>query len=117
LARRRRRAPHACRYRLATGRGITRGNADVRRSAARRQCRRQHPQNGALARPAETLDALAARAGSERLALIGKDIHLYVPEGYGRSKLSNAAIEKALGLRATTRNWNTVNRLYALSGA
>ncbi|HJT05309.1 MAG TPA: hypothetical protein VJ747_00175 [Stellaceae bacterium] len=40
-----------------------------------------------------------------------------MPEGYGRSKLSNAAIEKALGLRATTRNWNTVNRLYALSGA
>jgi uncharacterized protein (DUF1697 family) len=63
----------------------------------------------------ETLDALAARAGSERLALVGKEVHLYVPNGYGRSKLSNSAIEKALGLRATTRNWNTVNKLLALS--
>lgn len=63
----------------------------------------------------KTLDALAARAGNKRLALIGKDVHLYFPEGYGRSKLSNTAIEKALGLRATARNWNTVNKLLALS--
>ena len=42
------------------------------------------------------------------------EIYLYCPNGYGRSKLSNNAIEKKLGVEATTRNWKTVNALLAL---
>jgi len=40
------------------------------------------------------------------------EIYLYCPGGYGRTKLSNNAIEKALSVRATTRNWKTTNILF-----
>lgn len=36
------------------------------------------------------------------------------PDGVGRSKLTNAVIEKALGTRTTGRNWNTVLKLQKL---
>lgn len=61
------------------------------------------------------LDALAARGGADRHALSGKEIYLHCPHGYGRTKLSNTALEKALDLRATTRNWNTVKKLVEIS--
>lgn len=51
------------------------------------------------------LDAL--RAPSERFRLDGEAFLLHAPEGVGRSKLA-AAVEKALGVPATARNWNTV---------
>jgi uncharacterized protein (DUF1697 family) len=58
------------------------------------------------------VDALGRiKAGPDRFKWIDREIYLHCPEGYGRSKLSNTAIEKILGVRATTRNWNTVNKL------
>lgn len=54
------------------------------------------------------------KAGVDRFRWIGSEIYLHCPEGYGISKLSNGAIEKALSLRATTRNWNTVNKLHEM---
>lgn len=53
----------------------------------------------------------AVNAGGDQFRLSGKEVYLYCPEGYGRSKLSNAALERALSVKATTRNWNTVNKL------
>jgi len=44
----------------------------------------------------------------------GREIYLNFPNGYGRSKLSNAYFEKRLGVAATTRNWRTVNALVEL---
>ena len=41
----------------------------------------------------------------------GRQIYVYYPDGQGRSKLTNALIEKTLGTRATARNWNTVLKL------
>ena len=41
----------------------------------------------------------------------GNQIYVYYPDGQGRSKLTNALIEKTLGTRATARNWNTVLKL------
>ena len=41
----------------------------------------------------------------------GKQLYVYYPDGQGRSKLTNALIEKTLGTRATARNWNTVLKL------
>ena len=38
-------------------------------------------------------------------------MYLRYPNGYGRTKLSNAFLEKQLGVAATTRNWNTVTKL------
>jgi uncharacterized protein (DUF1697 family) len=46
-----------------------------------------------------------------------REVYLHTPNGYGRSKLSNAYFEKQLGVAATTRNWKTVTALAELSGA
>jgi len=46
-----------------------------------------------------------------------QEIYLYCPGGYGKTKLSNSAIEKALSLRATTRNWKTTNALFEMVSA
>lgn len=42
-------------------------------------------------------------------------VYLYLPHGYGRTKLSNAYFERALKTSATTRNWRTVLALVDLS--
>jgi uncharacterized protein (DUF1697 family) len=70
-------------------------------------------------RSAATKDGLkkltALKAGDDEFRAAGTEIYLHCPNGYGRTKLSNNAIEKALALRATTRNWNTMNRLYEMA--
>ena len=40
-----------------------------------------------------------------------REIYVYCQIGYGRTKLSNVGIEKALSVTATTRNWKTTNKL------
>ena len=57
------------------------------------------------------------KAGADELRHAGREIYLHCPGGYGKTKLSNNAIEKALGVRATTRNWNTVGKLCAMAEA
>jgi len=47
---------------------------------------------------------------------IGKDVaYVHCPNGYGRTKLNNSFFEKLLNTRATTRNWNTTQKLYELA--
>jgi uncharacterized protein (DUF1697 family) len=59
---------------------------------------------------------LEAPAGQpDELSLAGREVYLHTPDGYGRSKLSNAFLEKRLGVAATTRNWKTVGKLKELS--
>jgi len=59
-----------------------------------------------------TLAALKAiEAGPDRLSHTGREVYLHCPTGYGRTKLSNNALEKMLGIAATTRNWRTVTTL------
>lgn len=55
------------------------------------------------------LDAIVADA--DWFCCGGREIFLYCPNGIGGTKLSINAFEKILSVRATTRNWNTVNRL------
>jgi uncharacterized protein (DUF1697 family) len=55
------------------------------------------------------------QAGTDRWQAGGSEVYLHCPNGYGRSRLSNTALERALGLRATTRNWSTVTALLALT--
>jgi len=47
----------------------------------------------------------------DRFIITGKEIYLHIPESYGETKLSNNFFEKKLKVKATTRNWNTVNQL------
>ena len=58
------------------------------------------------------LDKLAGARDEYRLAK--REVYLHCPINYGQTKLSNTAIEKALG-PATTRNWNTVTTLDSLA--
>ena len=51
----------------------------------------------------------------DQLRVLGREVYLHCPNGYGRTKLSNNAIEKALSVQATTRNWNTVSTLEKMS--
>jgi len=51
----------------------------------------------------------------EEFILRSREIYLYLPYGYGRTKLNNNFFEKKLGLNATTRNWKTVNKLLEIS--
>ena len=52
----------------------------------------------------------------DEFRVIGGEVYLLCPNGYGRSKLSNAYFEKELGVTATTRNWRTVTKLGELAG-
>ena len=49
--------------------------------------------------------------GADRFEVVGREIYLHTPGGYGRSKLNNAFWERKLSTVATTRNWNTVTTL------
>jgi len=53
----------------------------------------------------------APSTATDFFQLVRKEIYLYCPGGYGNTKLSNNLFEKALSVSATTRNWNTVNKL------
>jgi len=52
-------------------------------------------------------------SATESFALIGSVFYLFAPEGIGRSKLA-AKIESFLGVSATGRNMNTMNKLKTL---
>jgi uncharacterized protein (DUF1697 family) len=47
----------------------------------------------------------------------GREVFLYCPQGYGRTKLSNTFLETKLGVKATTRNLKTVRQLISMAGA
>ena len=60
----------------------------------------------------EDVDALQSSIqGSELVRPGGCHIYLSYPDGIGRSKLTAARIEKALGTTGTARNWNTTLKL------
>ncbi|CAG4999285.1 hypothetical protein DYBT9275_02194 [Dyadobacter sp. CECT 9275] len=44
-------------------------------------------------------------------------IYLYCPGGYGKTKLTNNFFESKLKQIATTRNWNTVNKLIEMAAS
>jgi uncharacterized protein (DUF1697 family) len=53
--------------------------------------------------------------GREMVRAKGRHAYFVYPDGQGRSKLTIAKIEQALGTRATARNWNTVLKLGELA--
>lgn len=66
-------------------------------------------------------DAAAIKAlrdgckGPETIHVAGREAYLIYPDGQGKSKLTNALIERKLGVAGTARNWNTVLKLAALA--
>jgi uncharacterized protein (DUF1697 family) len=59
----------------------------------------------------------AAITGREMVQAAGKQAYFVYPDGIGTSKLTNAIIERKLGMTGTARNWNTVLKLAAAAAA
>jgi uncharacterized protein (DUF1697 family) len=59
----------------------------------------------------------AAITGPEIVAADGRQAYIVYPSGIGRSRLTNTLIEKKLGTRGTSRNWNTILKLEALASS
>lgn len=62
-------------------------------------------------------EILNGEYGADECLFSGKVVYLFCPDGYGKTKLSNAFFEKKTKLIATTRNWNTVLKLHELAGS
>ena len=60
--------------------------------------------------------ALDHASGSpDEFAIVGRDVYVHCPKGYGRTKLNNAFFERKLATTGTTRNWKTVTKLSELA--
>ncbi len=57
----------------------------------------------------------AAAKSTDQYEIVGREVYLYCPNGYGKTLLSNTFFEKQLKSAATTRNWKTVNTLYGMA--
>jgi uncharacterized protein (DUF1697 family) len=65
----------------------------------------------------ETVERLTELARApERLAVHGREVYAWHPDGVARSKLWNALAGQDLGVTATARNWTTVCKLLEMAG-
>lgn len=53
--------------------------------------------------------------GTDQYHIVGREVYLYCPQGYGRTKLTNTFLENKLGRQATTRNLKTVQQLLRMA--
>lgn len=51
---------------------------------------------------------------TEDFKIVEREVYILCNKGFGETKFNNNHIEKKLGVRATTRNWNTVCKLVTL---
>ena len=51
------------------------------------------------------------RSPPDEFKVIGRDIHLYLPNGVGKSKITNQYLDGKLGTVSTLRNFATVQKL------
>jgi uncharacterized protein (DUF1697 family) len=56
-----------------------------------------------------------AKEDNEVFVIKDREVYLYCPNGYGRTKLNNQAFEKKLKTPATTRNWKTAHALLEIA--
>lgn len=52
--------------------------------------------------------------GDECILQCKTHLYLFCPNGYGRTKINNNYFERVMKIKATTRNWKTVQALNAL---
>ena len=53
----------------------------------------------------------------DEFALAPQQIYLHLPNGAGRTKIFRLLSERALGTRATVRNWRTVSAILGMLDA
>ncbi len=68
----------------------------------------------ALPDPAAAAALEATRSLPDACSIVGREVYLHCPDGYGRTKLNNTFLERKLGVGATTRSWKTVTKLAEL---
>jgi uncharacterized protein (DUF1697 family) len=51
----------------------------------------------------------------DKFKIIGKDIFIYCPNGFGRTKLYTNFFEKKMGVTGTGRNWKTITTLLKIA--
>jgi uncharacterized protein (DUF1697 family) len=57
----------------------------------------------------------AADVAPERVAVDGREVYAWYPEGLQRSGLAKLLTDRKLGTKATDRNWNTVAKLLEMA--
>ena len=67
--------------------------------------------------PEARAKALALPPTPEELRLDGRQLYIYYPNGVGKATLQLAALERALAVQGTGRNWNTITRLVEIAEA
>jgi uncharacterized protein (DUF1697 family) len=60
-------------------------------------------------------NVLKLKTDPEELCIYGRELYIYFLNGMGKSKLSWAAVNKALKMPGTCRNWNTVTKLLEMA--
>ena len=56
----------------------------------------------------------AERSPGDKFVVCGPDVYLHMPNGMGRTKLTNAYFDSKLSTVSTARNWRTVTKLLQL---
>lgn len=56
------------------------------------------------------------RSPPDRFAVTGREIHLNLPNGFARTRLTNDYFDRKLATVSTARNWRTVLKLLELVG-
>jgi uncharacterized protein (DUF1697 family) len=58
---------------------------------------------------------LTVKMEGEELGIEARELYIYFPEGQGKSKLSLPAVDRALKILGTGRNWNSVLKLMEMA--
>ena len=58
---------------------------------------------------------LGIKTDSEELQIDGRELYIYFPDRMGRSKVWPAAVERAMRISGTGRNWNSVTKLLEIA--
>ena len=76
----------------------------------------ESPSEFALSNLSVSADPKGYEAGrADEFLVYDREIYLFCPNGYGRTKYSNNYFERKLRVSATTRNWKTVCALYEIA--
>jgi uncharacterized protein (DUF1697 family) len=67
--------------------------------------------------PAAVASVGTTKTDVDQLQVIGREVYLLCPDGYGKTKLTNTFFERRLGSGATTRNWKTITTLGRMTQA
>ena len=92
-------------------RALVRSGADLDRALAAAPFPEAHPATVHLTFLAGPSDRPVADAPPDAVRVIGREAHVWCPDGYGRTKLNTTWLERCLGVAATTRNLATVRKL------